>query len=68
MDQTKNLSIEEVAQWLEVNPRTVYRLAQIGEIPGFKVGGQWRFNEEILRDWMVDRITAGRFKGDEQKK
>ena len=65
VQQTKNLSIEEVASWLEVNPRTIYRLAQTGQIPGFKVGGQWRFNEEILKDWMVDKITVERLKAED---
>ena len=47
-----NLTIEEVAQWLDVNPKTVYRLLQRKEIPGFKVGGQWRVNQDMLKEWM----------------
>ena len=66
MPETKNLSIEEVASWLEVNPRTIYRLVQTGQIPGFKVGGQWRFNEEILKNWMVNQTNVERFKSEDQ--
>ena len=63
----KNLSIEEVAEWLGVDDRTVYRLAQNGSLPGFKVGRQWRFSEEILKDWIVDQVTVERLKAEELK-
>ncbi|PPD34116.1 MAG: hypothetical protein CTY18_08850 [Methylomonas sp.] len=38
MDDTI-LTIKEVAAYLKVNERTVYRLAASGDIPGFTVGG-----------------------------
>ena len=56
------LSIEDVARQFGVNTTTVYRLTQRGELPGFKVGGQWRFSEELLRDWVFDRVTVERLK------
>ena len=37
------LTISEVVEFLKVAHKTVYALAQKGELPGFKVGGQWRF-------------------------
>lgn len=51
-----NLTIDEVAQWLDVNSKTVYRLLQRHDIPGFKVGGQWRVNQDMLKDWMHSRV------------
>lgn len=62
----KNLSIEEVAEWLGVDDRTVYRLAQSGSLPGFKVGRQWRFSEDVLRSWVDDRMTIERLKQEER--
>lgn len=56
------LSVEEVAKHFGVNSTTVYRLAQRGILPGFKVGGQWRFSEELLEDWAVDQVTLERMK------
>ena len=53
-----NLTIEEVAEWLNVNPKTIYRLLQRKEIPGFKVGGQWRVNQEMLQEWMRSRVQG----------
>ena len=61
MTNKPNLSIEEVAQYFDVTPKTVYRLAQRGELPGFKIGGQWRFSLPLLERWVADRVTvAGR--------
>ena len=51
------LSVEEVATRLKINPTTVYRLVRRGQIPGFKVGDQWRFSQEMLDSWMKDQTT-----------
>ncbi len=51
------LSIEDVARRFGINTTTVYRLAQRGMLPGFKVGAQWRFSQELLESWMADRVT-----------
>ncbi len=56
------LSVEEVAQRFGVNSTTVYRLAQRGVLPGFKMGNQWRFSQEMLDSWVADRVTVERFK------
>lgn len=41
-------TIEEVAEVLKVNPRTVNRLLERGELVGFKVGRLWRVSQEAL--------------------
>ena len=46
------LTIRDVAEYLKVTEKTVYGLAQKGKIPGFKVGGQWRFRREDLDAWI----------------
>ena len=56
------LSIEDVAKHFGVNTTTVYRLAQRGQLPGFKVGGQWRFNRDMLEAWVADQVR-GRWSG-----
>jgi excisionase family DNA binding protein len=42
----------EVAEYLSVHVRTIYRLAKKGEIPGRKVGGRWRFKKDVLDKWL----------------
>ncbi|MBI3996961.1 MAG: helix-turn-helix domain-containing protein [Candidatus Omnitrophica bacterium] len=62
MTDKPNLSIEDVARWLGVDRKTVYSLARQGKLPGFKVGNQWRFNQEMLRAWITESVTAEWFK------
>ena len=42
------LTAEQVASLLQVHPKTVYKFAQEGSIPGRKVGGIWRFSKEAI--------------------
>lgn len=60
------LSVEEVAKRFGVNPTTVYRLAHRGILPAFKMGGQWRFSEELLASWVADQVTLERLKAADQ--
>lgn len=53
------LTIPEVAELLRIAEKTVYTLAQRGEIPAFKVGGQWRFSRGAIQAWIEDRTRAG---------
>ncbi len=46
------LTVKEVAEYLKVNDRTVYRMATAGDIPAFKVGASWRFKLSELELWM----------------
>ena len=48
MSQKEILTAEEVAKYLRVHPYTIKRLARTGKLPGFKVGGQWRFEKKEL--------------------
>jgi len=42
------LTIKEVAGYLKLTEKTAYRLAAGGELPGFKVGGSWRFRRDEI--------------------
>ena len=46
------MTIKDVANYLKVNPATVYRMAQTGGIPGFKVRSEWRFRKDTLDSWI----------------
>ena len=50
------LTLDEVAAYLKAGKRTVYRLAQKGEIPAFKLGGTWRFRRSELDTWIAESI------------
>lgn len=55
--ESEILTLEEVAAYLKAGKRTVYRLAQKGQIPAFKVGGTWRFRRSELNRWIVESIN-----------
>ncbi len=46
------LTLPEVARLLKVAEKTVYTMAQKGEVPAFKVRGQWRFKSADLDRWI----------------
>lgn len=52
------LTLDEVAAYLKAGKRTVYRLAQKGEIPAFKLGGTWRFSKAEINQW-IQRQSGG---------
>ena len=46
------LTIKQVADYLKVTERTIYRLASAKKIPAFKVGGTWRFSQSAIDTWI----------------
>lgn len=46
------LTIKDVAEYLKVAEKTVYRLAGAKQIPAFKVGGSWRFSRADIDSWI----------------
>jgi len=55
------MTVHDVATNLNVDEKTIYRLAQRGDLPGFKVAGAWRFQRKDLQRWIDQRKrgTAG---------
>jgi hypothetical protein len=54
------LTVREVAAFLSVDEKTIYRLVTKGDIPGFKVLGSWRFQRHDLEQWIQVRKDAAR--------
>ncbi|WP_133012440.1 methylation-associated defense system helix-turn-helix domain-containing protein MAD1 [Marinomonas flavescens] len=53
------LTLREVAAYLKLAEKTAYRLASEGKLPGFKVGGSWRFKREDLEAWIEKQKENG---------
>ena len=49
------LTLPEVAIMLKVAEKTVYTMAQKGQIPAFKVRGQWRFKQDDIDRWIDEQ-------------
>jgi excisionase family DNA binding protein len=52
------MTVKEVADYLRVNQRTVYRLAVERKMPGFKVGATWRFKRADIDGWIAAQSAA----------
>jgi excisionase family DNA binding protein len=46
------LTILEVAAWLRLAGRTLRQWAEVGIIPAFKLGRQWRFRRTDIETWL----------------
>jgi excisionase family DNA binding protein len=46
------MTLKEVAEYLKLTEKTAYRLAAERKLPGFKVGGSWRFKMSDLEAWI----------------
>ena len=51
----KWLTVKDVAEYLQLSPDQIYRLAQQGRIPASKVGARWRFKRENIDRWMEEQ-------------
>jgi excisionase family DNA binding protein len=52
------LTPEDVADLLQVDRETIYRMARRGELPAIKVARHWRFRAERLDRWLADLETG----------
>ncbi|CUA90369.1 helix-turn-helix domain-containing protein [Hansschlegelia beijingensis] len=56
------MTVRDVAGYLNVDEKTVYRLAKRGDLPGFKVAGAWRFKRSDLDSWIDQQKKAAQNK------
>ena len=52
MTELDLMTVEEVAQYLRLNPQTVYRKAKAGELPAVRIGRAIRFRRSELESWL----------------
>jgi len=45
---TQIMTPKKAAKYLGLHLITIYRLIKKGELPSFKIGGQWRFKKDLL--------------------
>ena len=51
------LTAEQVAEYLKLSRKSVYRLARAGVLPAKKIMNQWRFERTQLNEWMREKET-----------
>lgn len=52
------MTARQIAAYLNLNERTVLKLVSEGELPGVKIGNQWRFRKAMLDTWLDDQMLG----------
>jgi len=50
----KIMTLPQVAEYLQFAVATVRRKVENGEIPGFKMGKEWRFSQDVIDKWIAE--------------
>jgi excisionase family DNA binding protein len=61
------MTIKDVAQYLRLSEAKVYELARARAIPALRIGKSWRFQKDLLQQWLRRNAAAnmdGSDKGD----
>ncbi|MCF7870599.1 MAG: PTS sugar transporter subunit IIA [Candidatus Omnitrophica bacterium] len=57
MNKNQVLTTKELAEYIKLNEKTIIKMAQTGEIPGVKVGSQWRFHIDAIDSYLQNKIV-----------
>lgn len=55
VDRSETLSVEEVAELLNISRQNAYAWLRDGVVPGYKLGTTWR----VIRDELKDTMCQG---------
>lgn len=57
MVENRIMTTKEVANYIRVNEKTVLKLVQYGELPGVKVGSQWRYHLVAIDKYLQKQLV-----------
>ena len=52
------MTIDDLAVYLQVSKSSLYKLVQVGKVPGQKVGRHWRFRKETIDRWLENGVPT----------
>jgi excisionase family DNA binding protein len=58
VQKRKLFTVGELAEYLRVHRSTLYRLLKKQQLPGFKIGSDWRFDVEAIDQWRMQQGAA----------
>ena len=59
--QDELMTSQELQDYLRVDRTTLYAMLKAGELPGFKVGGRWRFSRADVKEWLHEQQEPDSF-------
>lgn len=57
------LTIRQLAEYLMVSEKTVYRMLDRNELPAMRVGAQWRFRKQDIDAWLTEEVRRVEVEG-----
>lgn len=57
------LTIRQLAEYLMVSEKTIYRMLDRSELPGMRVGTQWRFRKQDIDGWLTEEVRRVEYEG-----
>lgn len=61
------MTVEEVSEFLGFSRSKIYKMAQMEEIPAFKISRSWRFSRHDIMEWLSSLSTGVSEKNKEQE-
>jgi len=55
------MTIKQVAEYLKVSPRSIYKLVKDGAIPTFRIMNMWRFERCKIDQWINEKNGINNF-------
>ena len=56
---TEVLTLDQLADLLQAEPDDLARMAESGDLPGRRIGGEWRFSRQAVLDWLASANDEG---------
>jgi excisionase family DNA binding protein len=53
------MTVKDLSAYLNMKEKTIYKLAAEGTLPGFKLGGSWRFRLSEIEAWIKAQSNQG---------
>jgi excisionase family DNA binding protein len=50
--ESELLTVDELAAYLQVHRTTIYHMLKARQLPGFRIGSDWRFDVEEINRWL----------------
>ena len=58
MTRDKYITVDELSEYLRVHKITIYRMLKQRKLPAFRIGSDWRFNLETIKQWQLDQTNT----------
>ena len=54
MKEKEIMTVKQIAEYLQMDKHTIYKLSRSGQIPSIKIAGQWRFKKDVIDKWISE--------------